>query len=158
MAQLLQPSIPPGKVLSFEYRMQPTHFGILHTRINNGITVAVIYPRELQLLIRTLWPLRRATVRLSVARTGALLELQVPLSMERYLKIADEAAQNRPIPKLGSESLHVSGGMYTCNARCVRDAITQQAPCRVAVLVHSGLPQGGYTEVYAYEHVSAHCL
>ncbi len=158
MAQMLQPSISPGDVLSFEYRMAPTSFGILHTRINNGITVAVIYPRELQLLIRRWWPLRRSTVCLSVAQTGALLELQVPLSMERYLKIADEAAQNRPIPKLGSESLHVTGGMAECNARCVRDAIVQRAPCRVAVLVHSGLPQGGYTEVYAYEHVSAYCL
>ncbi len=152
MGQVLQPSISSSKVLSIEYGMQLTSFGILHTRINNGITVAVIYPRELQLLIRKWWPPFRAQVRLGVGNASALFEVQVPLTEERYRKLAPGETR---VPPLGTETLLVPGHFVPRNAACLRSAIAQNAPCRVVALVSGGALKGALTEAYAYERVDA---
>ncbi len=158
MGQVLQPSISGGKLLSFEYGMQVIDFGILHTRINNGITIAVLYPQDLYLRLRAWWPPQRALVRLGVGNVSALMEVQVPLTEARYRKLAGEAANEYAMPQLGTETLLVPGRFVPNNAACVRLAIEQRAPCRVAVLVSGGTPKGALTQVYAYEQVAAYCF
>ncbi len=158
MTVALQPSLKAGKVLSVEYRMPAVSFGLLHSRAHGGITVAALYPQSVYLYLRALWPPERASVRLGLGDDLAFLEVQVPLTQARYLKLIGEAGEDYAMPHLGTETLVVPGHFVRGNAACVRRAISQRAYCGVAVMGCGGVPEGSQTTVYAYENVSAHVL